>query len=160
MFDANRIVFILITMPLFCFSQMTLNLTDLPLEISSEEHPLQNQQIRVRGFWYPLSEKKGVLSAQPDLKSCCVQSPSLTFQKISVAGEVGKIPARAVVTLEGIFKIELLYNDKHELMPYYLLEQAREVVQNSFSVFYLMSAAILLLLMIGIGKILIKKRAK
>jgi hypothetical protein len=109
-----------------------LKMSDFPSELSTRSHPLQsfqNKFVQVRGFWYPISSDRGVLSAYADLKSCCLQTPAKIHQQLIVKGQLDSIPAHRVVTLEGIFKIEPLYNKEGELIQIYLLEEARELRQ-------------------------------
>lgn len=107
-----------------------LNLSEFPAEIPDPSHSLfslQGETVQVRGFWYPISPDEGVLAPSPQVKSCCLKVPSKISQQLIVKGSLpSAIPQRAV-TLEGIFKIEPLYNKKGEIVQYFVLDKAKEI---------------------------------
>ncbi len=144
--------YVLITLIAFPFSILatsTLNLASFPSEFSIENHPfnsLHNQLVQVRGFWYPMTPEHGILSAHSGLKSCCLATTDKLHQQLIVKGQLRSFPVQRVITLEGIFKIEPLYNSQGELIQIYVLEQAREVQQaTSYAIFLILFFFLVLL---------------
>lgn len=137
MFHMKRIVFFIFFSLCCAFlisaTPQTLDLADFKNSELALEH-LQGQQVRVRGFWYPLSLDRGILAPTPHLKSCCIQSPKKIQQQLIVNGELSSLTSQWAVTLEGIFKIDPRYNAAGSLMQFYVLDEAREVQsKHSFS---------------------------
>lgn len=64
------------------------------------------KEIQIRGFLYQTEDKKLILAALPNLKSCCVGTASQRSQQIVVEGDIpaqhigGKLP----VLLEGLLE--------------------------------------------------------
>lgn len=111
----------------------------------NEAHPLwlyQGQQVQVRGFWYPLSSEQGVLAPAPDLKSCCIGKPATISQQLVVQGSFETLSAGQAVTLEGIFKMEPVYDQDRKLIQFYVLDQPRIVNPSSstFSILLILAA--------------------
>jgi hypothetical protein len=136
------IVYILTMAPFSSFSTeppRTLNFADFPSEFSTEGNPLlplQHQVVQIRGFWYPISADKGILSPFPGLKSCCLTSSAKLPQQLLVkTKQLSSLPALQVVTLEGIFNIEPLYNGDGEPIQFYTLEEVREVPKANSYIF-------------------------
>lgn len=68
------------------------------------ENPI-GQEIQIRGFLYQSAEGL-ILSAQPNLKSCCLSK----YPKIYVHAEIDIPPSNQVITLQGnLFQKEGLY---------------------------------------------------
>lgn len=118
----------------FCLSAVAplsiLNLTDLPLNMPTEAHALwslQGQVVQVRGFWYALSSKEGILASTSHLKSCCLLSSTQMHSQLLVKTGFPSLSTQKAVTLKGIFKIAPLYNDEGRQIQLYVLEDAQEV---------------------------------
>lgn len=89
-----------------------------------EHHPIrekEGQQISLRGFWYRLSESEGLLSSQPNLKSCCLRSAAKMNQQVVIKNIRREIPLHQIVTLEGTFHISPEYDGKNQLTQLYVL---------------------------------------
>lgn len=139
----NRIekqIFVLLLLGFVCIStfafgeEANLNLANFPVDYPPAGHPfwsLQGQIVQVRGFWYPLSEEGGVLAAHPGIKSCCLAVPTKIYQQVIVKGALDSLPAKQVVTLEGVFTIKPLSNREGEMIQFYVLEQAKEVQRSA-----------------------------
>ena len=128
----------------------TLSFEDLSLDIS-EKHSLlltlQGQTVQIRGFWYTLSPEEGILAPQPNLKSCCLKVPGKVQQQLIVKGEkLSLLPAQRALTLEGIFKIEPVYDFQGHLAQAFILEQAKEVPQPNFHLSLILLLAIFIFL--------------
>jgi hypothetical protein len=114
-------------------------MTDLPSVAPSFDLdpllPYHNQRIQIRGFWYPLNGDQGILAAQPHLKSCCLTPSSTIGRQLTVKPRTKREPwtVERAMTLEGIFKIEPLYDEEGRLIQYYVLEEADEVSSQSKS---------------------------
>lgn len=129
------IIFYLIfaSLPLIEFSE-------IPLEIPEKEASIRlwdGKKIKIRGFWYPLQEDAGVLTSIPQLKSCCILAPAKVTQQVLVKGEISSLTAQRAATVEGIFRIRPLYNEKGELVQLYVLEEAKEIPSSHFSLWSL-----------------------
>lgn len=107
-----------------------LNLADFSSTPSATHHPLHGSAVQVRGFWHPVSPDHGVLTATPDVKSCCIQAPAKIHQQLIVKGEIASLIPQRAVTLQGIFKLEPKTNSDGQLIQVYLLEMAQEVPQT------------------------------
>lgn len=112
---------------------------------ANETHPLwsyQGQQVQVRGFWYPLSPERSILAPAPNLKSCCVGKPATIRQQLVVQKNFETLFAGQAVTLEGMFKMEPVYDQDKDLIQFYVLEQPQIVVnQPSFKFSILLTLA-------------------
>lgn len=120
---------VLAAFPAGIFSTTVLNLAELPQEIPSESHPFwssHGKNVQVRGFWHPISDEEGILTPLPNVKSCCLRAPGKVLQQIVVRGRLPQMTSLNVVTVEGILKIEPLFNKEDELIQLYVLNQAKE----------------------------------
>lgn len=63
------------------------------------------RNVRIRGFLYQTQDGRWILSAEPNLKTCCVGSPAKALQQILVTGDFAKETLEPV-TVEGIFLVE------------------------------------------------------
>ena len=128
-----------------------LNMAELPASFPDSTHYLwscQDQHVYVRGFSYPYSSGQGILASSPNLKSCCIGSHATIFQQIAVKGN-GVLPqTQHAITLEGIFKINPLYNAEGQLVQLYVLEEGREVPSSSVPLFSVVLVFILGLVLI------------
>lgn len=145
-----------------CFSLLadnpqTLNISDFLDEIPAETqsiYSLQNQVVRVRGFWYPLTANQGILASTPHLKSCCIKAPAKIYQQLIVKGDLASLSSQKAITLEGIFKIDPQYNSEKELIQLYVLINAKELQQPFSSrllwILGLCAAAAVLVIILGL----------
>ncbi|MGZ3633454.1 MAG: hypothetical protein ACXU9U_04065 [Parachlamydiaceae bacterium] len=80
----------------------------------------QRQNVKIRGFMYQGNEGNWILSAEPNLKSCCVGTSSKKGSQIFVKDfSLKKVPL-SVVALVGEFQIQTTG------APYfYMLKEAR-----------------------------------
>lgn len=123
-------------MSCFVYSHAELNLSDFPDEPQAFLSVI-GQEVQIRGFWVPLSSSHGVLTSSPNMKSCCLMAPTKIYQQVLVKGNV-ESSENKVVTLEGIFIIEPLYNQENKPIQYYVLEQAKEVQKGRSYLLFLM----------------------
>lgn len=101
-------------------------ISTLPDRYPDPDHPIwsfHERVIRTRGFWYPDETGfGGILSVRPDLKSCCIASPSAAGHRIVLRRyRLAGLPGRAV-TVTGKFTVAPLYTQEGELAQLYLLE--------------------------------------
>lgn len=129
----QKIIFIVfLSLSAYIFSEEPvpqLNLAEFPAEAPDDGHALwslHGHGVLIRGFWHPLASDEGVLTASPQVKSCCLKAPSKIHQQVIVKGMAPLPQFQKAATLEGIFKIEPLYNKEGEAVQYYVLEQAKE----------------------------------
>lgn len=131
---------VLIFSCLYSFAETlpSLTLADFPAEIPAENHPLwslQGQMVRVRGFWYPISNEEGVIAAYPNLKSCCLGASPKIYQQLIVKNYAEFFSPDYVINFEGIFRIDPQYNLEGKLKQIYILEKAKAIHQaSSYSV--------------------------
>jgi hypothetical protein len=123
---------------LYLFGAHLLSFDDFSFENANETgmlSSLQGQIVQVRGFWYPLSVDEGILASQPQLKSCCLQTPAKIEQQLLVKGKsLSSLSPQKALTLEGIFQIQPAHNSKGELIQFFILNQAKEVARPNYSI--------------------------
>lgn len=88
---------------------------------------VENKQVRIRGFLYQNAQGEWILASQPNLKSCCVGTPSKFHQQIFISNHLSPASTAYVSTIEGIFRIH-----SHNL---YRLEQAYLIEESHFPIF-------------------------
>jgi hypothetical protein len=145
-------IFFLVSSWPFCLnSEEILKFDDLT-EFPKPADPLfsfQGKLVQVRGFWHPLSDGQGILAPSPNLKSCCLRAPARIHQQLIVKGHFPNLSVQRAVTLEGIFKIAPQYNEEGKLIQLYILENSREVKEET-SYSLLLMAVVLVALCISI----------
>jgi hypothetical protein len=114
-----------------CLSADPLVLTFERLEQAAQEahsdlvlKDFNQQYVQIRGFLYRTPQGNLILAAQPDLKSCCVGTGSKVKQQVIVQGAIDPIIQQSVVNLQGIFKIDPLYDSDGQLKQFYSLYEA------------------------------------
>lgn len=116
-------------------SDIIFSVSDLPESFPSQTNPLwtfQDREVEVRGFWYPLSPDQGILAPTPNLKSCCIGTPTKVSQQLIVKGRLPSSYDQQAVAVRGVFKIEPLYDFEGQLIQLYVLEKPKEVEREFF----------------------------
>jgi hypothetical protein len=86
--------------------------------------PWNNQQVTLRGFIYHSSDGRWILSSQPDLKTCCVGSPSKALSQVIVEGNSQFGATDRVIALRGTLQIRPEYDDDNALKALFYLTNA------------------------------------
>lgn len=153
------IIFNLIAFTCLAADPLMLKFEDFSIENSGKNSSLwnlQGQEIQMRGFWYSLSPNEGLLASQPHLKSCCFKAPAKIEQQLLVKGDVTSFSSQRAITVEGIFKIEPIYDSERRLVQLFTLENARQVPESTFSLIGL--ALVLLLILFAVWRLFFKSR--
>lgn len=103
---------------------LTLELHQLPTHPIDEKDPIRamdHQIVTVRGFWHPLNASEGILTPQPNLRTCCIGSPKKIYTQIVVKDVGFQFPPNKIATLEGEFRIKPEYDDQNNLTQVYVL---------------------------------------
>jgi hypothetical protein len=103
---------------------LNLELHQLPAPPLAESHPIRTmdqQIVIVKGFWYPLNEHEGILTAQPNLRSCCVRASNNIYKQIFVKNTPCQFPPNQIVTMQGLFQINPSYDEQNNLTEFYVL---------------------------------------
>lgn len=119
--------------------------------------PLQNlhgQEITIKGFVYH-KEGQWILSAEPNLKSCCIGTSQNLLKQIYLDHYESDGNSQHLVTLQGNFVINPQWNNK-ELESFYFLTHTKVIPSSNRAFFYaILSGGILISL--GMLMILIKR---
>jgi hypothetical protein len=126
---ANNLLFLT-----FCSSLFANNIqTEEPVWLRWNDSELwedsKNTRVTIRGFCYPTSTDAWILSAQPDLKTCCVgASKELHHQILIVSGPIlqtlkNQSPGQ-VIQVIGFFRIQPAYASQGELSQLYIFTDA------------------------------------
>ncbi len=104
------------------------NLWELPVcpLLSHPIYMLNNEIVQVKGFWIPLSEKTGVLSCQPNVKSCCLSAKSAQHQ-LFVTQVADFLPINQVIALEGTFSISSEDSSHEYLYRLHYLKRVKDL---------------------------------
>lgn len=105
---------------------------------------LDEKQVKIRGFLYQQPTGTLILASQPNLKSCCVGVKARMPQQVIVRGENPLDPSPYAITLGGVLKKELQYDQTGEPVPIYVLDQAWLVQEHSYFL-WIMAIALALL---------------
>lgn len=106
---------------------------------------LQGKVVRIRGFWHPISPHEGILTCQPQLKSCCLKTPARIHQQILIRVLQPIFSSKRALTMEGVFKIEPSYDSDGQLVQLFVLDQAKEIYQPNLNfIFFLLILVVFL----------------
>lgn len=92
--------------------------------MEAEFAPWNDQQVTLRGFLYRTADDRWILSSQPDLKTCCVGSPSKMLSQIIVESDANLESAEKVIALRGTFQIRPHHDKEGTLLALFYLTQA------------------------------------
>lgn len=95
--------------------------------------PSQNNLIEIKGFLYELPEGGSILSAEPNLKSCCVGSKKKNDTQIFIKNIISKIQGHTAVVMQGDLHVSPTYGKDGEWIALYYLDNAKIVETNNFS---------------------------
>ena len=112
---------------------------------------IEGEIVQIRGFWYPISSTEGMLAEQPNMKSCCLNSPKTIERRCVVKGlKLEQLLPQRVVTIEGKFQITPLYNNQGELIQLFLLDEAKETSKMTQSTHWILLGGLLMHLITSI----------
>lgn len=103
---------------------------------------LSQQRVRIRGFLFASSSGEWVLSAEPNLKSCCVGSKEKANRQIVIRGGIeGAGEYGHVVQLEGRFIVDPIKDADGRWKKIYALEEVSMVQEvRTFSGIWILFA--------------------
>lgn len=93
--------------------------------LEREFRAYNHHEVTMRGFLYQDKEKRWLLSAEPNLKSCCLGTSAKIATQVVVLGEIQEPSFICPVTVEGKFKLEPQWDSEGNLKQIYCLEQAK-----------------------------------
>lgn len=111
-----------------------LSFFELPKSLPDEKQTVwkwNKTSVTIRGFCYEC-DSYSVLSAQPNMKTCCVGSQSKVYEQIFLHDF--KAPSsKYVMRFKGNFKIDPVYDQEGKLLQLYHLEEVEELKASFFS---------------------------
>ncbi|MEC7839259.1 MAG: hypothetical protein VX777_04375 [Chlamydiota bacterium] len=87
----------------------------------SEHH---NKEVLIRGFYYNSSDKRGVISSQPNLKTCCVGSPKQWKYQIFTDHIALSNNSSKAMTFKGELEYSPRYDQEGNKVGLYYLKNA------------------------------------
>lgn len=123
---AKLICLIFLSFPLYGTCQEPLSINELLH--SSQQY--SGKEVLVRGFFYK-RDLEGILSAHPNLKTCCIGSSHQVQNQIFLEGEIPEIETKKPLVFTGIFSIEPSINSTGQLIKLYRLRQLRVVDETN-----------------------------
>lgn len=115
-------------------SQSNMPLSALIKDLESEFAPYHNQPVTLRGFLYKSQDERWILSARPNLKTCCVGSEANILSQVEVHGQSLSASPDKVVALHGVFRIKPSVVQNRLEALYYLSDAEITVDNTSMSI--------------------------
>lgn len=97
---------------------------ELTQELISQFQDVHQSEVRLRGFLFKSPSGRWLLSAEPDLKSCCAGSPLKVSKQVFLDGNYEEEGINKLVEMRGIFTIDLKRNHEGELVQVFALREA------------------------------------
>lgn len=127
-----------------------------PIEISFLDMPKGSVDlVQIRGFSYQTSDGQYILSAEPNLKSCCVGSADKSRQQILLGDSISTFPGSQAIVVRGSLHVH-----PAEHLGYYTLENVSIVQETGFPWLTLSMAAMTLICGYSIIKRKLSKNRK
>ena len=104
--------------PMLQLSFEFLNSLDLSFRKNDDLHrliPYHGREIEIKGFLYRSEIEGWVLSSEPNLKSCCIGSPSKSARQIFLDGDLVLDQVNSIETIQGLFIVEPIKDEKGEI---------------------------------------------
>lgn len=99
---------------------------------------LEGELISTHGFLYQTADQELILASSPQVRSCCIGSPSKRSQQLTVKGDLAQVPHQ-VAFLRGEFHLE------HTEPPKMVLNQASFQSNSSLDIAGIALGCLLLL---------------
>ena len=96
----------------------------LSTALIAEFHDIYLNEVQLKGFLFRSASSGWLLSSEPDLKSCCAGSPKKVLKQVSLDGNFDASLINKLVTIKGVFSIDLKKNLEGELIQVYSLKQS------------------------------------
>lgn len=89
------------------------------------------QEVEIRGFLYKNAAQNWVLASEPNLKVCCMGTPSKISQQILLFGDAQTASAGAI-TVRGIFLVDPIWDKEGILVQLYRLNDVKIISQTTW----------------------------